>query len=612
MSIFAVAAVLASASLSPENAADIYQPAFEHIEARSDHELDSIDWVEECLRHWYPISAADLAHYLREQSVITELFMLARDVEACDFGVDIDADGFNALLPHVSSMMNGVRMLESMAMAQLEVGHADTAAAYIDAAIQAGLHIRTDKLIINSLVSVSTLKITLRMLDDAQARGVLRPEDANRIATRLTAETSGDAFGVAAAIETEKYVCSGWLKRQLGLDNPAIDQDAMLNSLDTAAESDIVRQILLVPNQTVAYAQGEFAQLAAAYDIAIKTAKNPSRESGLQQLAKFEESVDAGQHGNLAQLLMPSVSKVLQQRNDAIDEINARAAELRAYAATADRGATINGGRLLIEASVLTMAIDELWINDPAIAAEIDLLLAQSLRAKEVTMPPIWEGRLDASVPWWLPAMIQLNDGLLARIDRDLHDQNGAMLAADAATLLRVIAAMANDPHIASSLVAAETLKQLTSRIVKIAAHPATTQQHKLILIQHARAIPVRDPAGLIRATSATQERLRAVLNSSNRITTPAPDDAGAVLCYIAWARGLMQVEYPGVRLVPSGLHAATALHGINTPTLAAWQDLGASGAPPENFTDSAAANTTRTAKSVHDSVATIRDALSE
>lgn len=610
----AMTGLLLMPCVANENAADLYNAAFERVAARTDEEVEQLAWIAECLQHWYPVDAAAVRDWKAAQDGVIDQIVLASSHPHCDFGVNLEESGFNALLPHLGAMRGGMQALETAATVALAEGNADEAARYAEAAIRAGQHIQSDRVLIGSLVSVAVVdKLASRMVDNLLSQGQLKPNTAAELAHRFESAANGDAFGVIEALRTEQRITQGWLKRQFGLDDPTLDPASRLPTPSGEIDDGLAQHFGGLPGVTVGQAQEAFTKLFEAQSLAIAAAANPSLERGLEMLNKADREVASGKYGALAQLLLPALKGVLEKRNEAVARLRGRVGQLQSFAAGRVNPATlVNGGRLWLEAGFVAAAARQPWIKDPIAAATIDELLRRSALAKEATTPPVWEHRLEAPVPWWLPDMELLVHGLLDRLALHRSDEATTGLVDDVAVLLRMIAAMSNDPHIASSLLAADTLAQITPIVSRLAAHPHTSAADRRALEQLVRTIPNRDPAGLQRAEAETRNRLAAFLQVSDSFDASVPTDANALLPFIAWARGTMQTIHPDRRMIPRRQPPRGSIGGLDTTTLATWQELGAAGGPPNGFGDLPACDLGHATTSVPQSIAAMRSALSE
>ncbi|MDP6890087.1 MAG: hypothetical protein QF471_02050 [Phycisphaerales bacterium] len=616
MLTIAMSLILLGPAADSENAAHLYREAFEQLAAQSDEDTEQFEWVAECLAHWYPVDDGAIRAWRAANGEAVDQIVEASTRSQCDFGVDVDGQGFNALLPHLGSMMRAARLLEEAAAMSLQEGNPENAIQYAEAAIRSAEHLQSDHLIIGSMVSASIIdRLAGRITDTMVTRGQLTPDAAMHLAARFAPTTDRDPFGITEAIRTEQRVTQGWLKQQFGLDDPDLDPNTSVSGLIGKADDAWAQELAFLPTLTVGQANAEFDRLSQAQDVAIAAASNPNLESGLKTLAGAEEDIKRGKYGLLAGALMPAMISVLESRNKTVASIRQRTGQFQALAAgRVDPAALANGGRLWLEAGLIAVEAPQPWTTDAAAVDAIDALLGRSAVSKEATTPPVWEHqhRLEAAVPWWLPTMTLLIDGLLERLDRRLASPEETDLASHAAVLLRMIAALSNDPHLASSRVAADTLQRLAPLITRISSHAKTSPQDRRMMSQLVRTIPLRDPAGLQRAESETRTRLSNFLQYTESIDASLPSAADDLLPFIAWARGMMQSSEPDTRLVPTGVTADGRISGIDTTALTTWEELGAAGASPEGFSDLPLCNVNVAINSVPTSIATIRSTLSE
>ncbi|MDP6987667.1 MAG: hypothetical protein QGG74_06445 [Phycisphaerales bacterium] len=615
MLMIALSLILLGPTADSENAAHLYREAFEQLAAQSDEDTEQFEWVAECLAHWYPVDDGAIRAWRAANGEAVDQIVEASTRSQCDFGIDVDGQGFDALMPHLGSMMRGARLLEAAAAMSLQEGNPEKAIQYAEAAIRSAEYLQSDHTIIGSLISASIIdRLAGRITDTMVTRGQLTPDAARHLATRFASTADDrDPFGIAEAFRTEQRITQGWLKQQFGLDDPDLDPNTSVPGLIGNTGERWNLDLAFLPTLTVGQANAEFDRLSQALDVVIAAASNPNLETGLKMIARVEEDITRGEHGLLAAALMPAMKNLLERRNTSVASIRQRTGQFQALAAgRVDPAALVNGGRLWLEAGFIATEATQPWTTDAAAVDAIDALLDRSAVSKEATTPPVWEHRLEAAVPWWLPTMTLLVDGLLERLDRSLGDAEEADLAAHAAVLLRMVAALSNDPHLASSLVAADTLQRLAPLITRISGHPKTSPQDRRMLSQLVRTIPLRDPAGLQRAESETRTRLSDFLHFTASIDASLPSAADDLLPFIAWARGMMQSSEPDTHLVPTGVTADGRIPGIDTTALTTWEELGAAGGAPEGFSDLPLCDVNAAINSVPTSIDTIRSTLSE
>ena len=614
-------------SLAPTNAAEVYQELTERILAmdQTDEDLDTLDWIGVCIERGAPLDERMLAFFHESQREVLTLTRRATDIEHCDFELPLKEEGYDLLLPHLSGMIGGARVLADQARAGLFAGTPGEMVEQLKALYQLRRHlISEDQTIIAGMVSISLARMARDVIQSALDRGEITPAMASPLARTMDFTASPDPFGIRAGMAMERVTATTWLSNKIGLNNPALDPDSPL----PAKENELARSSFsrwqsfsdgsgAAPGWTslsVGELRADVQQMDKAFDLMLAAMDDPDRPRGFERAQSIVAQVAAGEHGMLARGVMPGMNAgALEQQITALEDFATCREQLLAIAAGHDGGVYANAGELWIRAGRLSEPLGAAWIEAPDVSPAIDALLLQSLETKRRTYPTPWEDYLEAPVPWWLPGQVAVLDGLIQRIDRNIAGEQAALVLVDLEITLRMLAALAEDPRIGTSMAAVDALTRLTPLMERFAAMADETARRKMTSL--VRGIPTRDAAGLQRATHATRERLRRHIAGEDFATRRFPDtnaeiplEDDAVLSCVAWMRGWAGAQSPAQHVVPTG-NGAT-IDSLDADILTTWHQLGAGDSPPLGFGELPATGIDTASRAHTDAIERMRAAL--
>lgn len=564
--------------------------------ARSQADEDTLNWIAVCIERGAPLDDRLLAFFYDSQQEMLALTRRAADIEHCDFELPLEEEGFNVLLPHLGGMMAGSRVLVDAAYAGRVAGSPELMVGHVETLLQMGRHmVSSDQTIIASMVSIRLARMAEGVIQSTLDRGEIDPVMAVPLARAMDFTATPDPFGLRAGLVMERMVSTEWFPRTIGLNNPDLDPDEPLptEQNDLAQEmfalvesvSNSSKQVPSWNSPTVGELRAAVDQLDSAFARMLAAMDDPNHTRRLRTLESIDMQTDTGEHGILAKLFMPGLSRAVEQQDTALADFARCQAQLQAIAHGESVADFANAGDLWIKAGRLAEPLSGTWIDSPDDAVAIDALLSQSRDAKRRVYPSPWENYLEATIPWWLPGQVAILDGLMRRIDVAISSGNASEAVVDMEVALLMIAALCEDPRIATSLAAVDALGRIAPLVQRFAATPTADESTRRALIQLIRAVPTRDPAGLQRAALATRDRLQDHLSGwYNHTNAAAPSEDEALLSCIAWLRGWASVQAPPLHVVPGG--AAITIQSLDTDTTRAWHELGAGDAPPLGFSD--------------------------
>jgi len=606
----------ASTVCAAQNAADFYlklKPEYDERNRKLEYE---VQWIRACLEHGYPITD-DMRSTLQSATGQTiRLIYEATSSEHCDFELPFEEDGFDLLLPHLSHMLHGHHALGGETGLAMQFGDHESFSKAIVAGLAMADDVNSDPCVIGSMVSLAMAKQIDAWIDDAMERGFIRPGEAKRIAAALSQSIDGDAFGLNKAVDQERIMCNTWLPNRFGLSET--------NTLDEAAIEELFAMITSVSNEdihpplknlTASEIRLALQKLDASFGELAAAVRNPNRKAGMHAVKQITKEVEEGKWGFMAKIMLPSLDKAVLKRNEAIDELQKRIGELNALASEDKLDLKLaNAAWWWIRAGEVASTLGPVWIDDPQLTGEIDVILAEASAMPNAQYPQPWEGYLEATVPWWLPNQDLLLWGLLERANRSI-DQNDTMAAVrDLGLCIRMAAALSLDPRIATSLVAAGAVESLAAILPAVASAGLLDQESKASLEQLLRTIPVRDPVGLQRAFRSTHDRLMEQgLIAAGEAKIELPAAGPSLLNAVAYLRGWSVAQGPQSPLfhvVPGDSAAHLRLCQLDTDLLDAWYELGTQSDQLAGFAELGGIDAEATKKAVPGMIQQARDAL--
>ncbi len=288
------------------NAALVYWPAWVQIPSDVGEKLRAIDWAQVGTRT--DVSALPAAY--REAAAMPTLSSVAGELvfaskqPRCDFEIRYD-DGFMAVLPHLSKMRDGNRLLRLAAHQELTKGNADAAAAYVAAMARGAGQLSGDGVLISSLVGFATANSACEEVAAVLASGTLTAAGRDELLASLKSLDTADPMRVRATLAFEGQVVPAYLERVYrgpkageeiakllgsfmsseGEGHKVPDQIQKLDEIGLKAELTKVRKV--------------YEQIYAAWNL----------DSDGASLKEIYQKVSSGAFGPLAQQLCPSLEK---------------------------------------------------------------------------------------------------------------------------------------------------------------------------------------------------------------------------------------------------------------------------------------------------------------
>ncbi len=567
---------LCVAILSPSST-DVYRELITWQDDMPSEQHEELAWLTTCFEAGIPATSEMEARWRLLTKQPIDLALAASAGDTPDFDHDFKEHGFEELVPEISPMMQGAKLLLTAARRQASQQEGiEPAIEYILAASRIGEHLAAEKLIINAMVSQGVAGHVVETIDYVLDRAALTEAQKQLLDQSLSRHLTEDPFYVAAAISFESQVATWTISKHLQLDAPPADDAPPGDLMERLFGEDGIGSGTQPPSDlTTETIQKDLQKLQAAYAQLTDLARSPNQPAAVASVKALEQAASEGRHGFLATLLLPAMSRILEARNERVEDIQHCQRRLNSSMLSPRNG---NAAWQWIEAGSLALQTDERWIDEASVATDIQALLTRADAIQTASYPEPLDDYLMAIVPWWLPGQEALLDGLLVMLDRSIAADDAATAARTLKQLIRIAAALADHPNIASSLLSASITMRLVAPLQAYAKHHLTDPAARGVLDQLLRQLPSRDPAGLRRATAWTREHLSNTgpgwTESGDVVVADLSD--GALLNLAAWRRGRsLQRQSPRQFLVPQGDPESLRFTPIDGAILTSWVELG-------------------------------------
>lgn len=522
--VFAIT-VVAAATPPPPDAATLYREAFTWWSAAIAGESAALSSAEQ-IAITDPVVGAPTAAQRSAYAKLAPYLDRIRTASAlpeCAWGIDTSA-GFSTLLPHLSQLRTAARSLRFDAEMRVASGDVDGAIGSLSSLAGIAQHSRSEGFLVSSLVSGAVAMVQERGIDQLLGSTLITPADAERLLASLGRYDPKDPMGLLHSMAQERDVARATLERTFSGDEAAdeldgalgVDADERLRGIDP----DNWRQ--------------EIDRTDAAYAAFERVVAMEDRDAARAEMARLAASIEAGEFGPLAQMLMPALDRSMESNWRLVDALAARRADLArvrdgaidsatltnaafAYlrAASIAEGlpeeaeATIEGARVAWEA----MDDDAREAARAAIAPLRDRLEREFRFAGRagrcafdlaIAQGPVY---LSSYLPGLRAAIrVLLADALLAPTTAS----DAPRFAPGDAVVAAIVAArhLAADPRIGHSLVAASILAEAADAIEALDRAKRLDDATRERLRTLVAALPRDDMLGVRAATAKDRERL--------------------------------------------------------------------------------------------------------
>lgn len=282
-----------------------------------------------------------------------DLLRQAGNADYSDAGIDF-SEGFMTLLPHLSGMRAGARLLTARARASIADGDIDAAMDYLNTLGAITPHSSSDGSIVSSLVSGAIFRLTDTNLEHAIGTGLIDQERAKTLLESMELLSLEDPFNFSGALFTERDTMLQYFDDLIEIDGEG--RDLLLEEFASfgieGAPTGYTTEDLLAEREI---ASGLLDQLVEGFN-------DPDRERGRALIEDVSSQVELlAQEGyDLIGLMMPSIDRVSEMRDLLESDVAARLRQLDGVAR----------GRIKPEA-LLNAAI--IWLPAGHAASKLDI-----------------------------------------------------------------------------------------------------------------------------------------------------------------------------------------------------------------------------------------------
>lgn len=278
----------------PGNAALVYLRLF-----MTDKQIEPLQVMLADVDGAKPLDPALISKLESVQDYVEQLLRATR-IKECDFGVDYE-QGYLALLPHLGYVRKNARLLAADAQRLLAAGDEDGVEARLTAVFRLGEHMRTDRILISSLVSIAIEELGASRIGTWLDQGKISARLAGRLVALLETVDVKDPGNLTGAMRGERAMFRASMARTLASDDPGHE---LAEFVSLAASGQDIAALLeaMTPGELkgqIEQAEKAFAAMEAAWQ-----AEDPKKA-----LAEATSRVNNMEFGVLATAFLPSVEK---------------------------------------------------------------------------------------------------------------------------------------------------------------------------------------------------------------------------------------------------------------------------------------------------------------
>ncbi len=287
------------------NAADEYRRAFaliDQIDPADREILANIDW------NLPTFSRAEQAAIRRARPVI-EAFRAGAARPFVDFEIDYSA-GPETLLPHLSPMRQGTRLLMADARLRIMEGDVRGATANLRSMMKLSDHATSDPVLISTLVGTAIFAASNDSIRQMLGEGSIDQTGVRDLLSTMEEIVQPDPFGVAAALQGERDAFAGWMIQTY---SEAGDAAQFVEDIAQYGASD---DMLGLGAEIAAMDGDGFRAAMSGYDEAMRQIVEAAQIEDLNlaqsEMARVTNAIEQGQFGPVALMFVPAFDRVME------------------------------------------------------------------------------------------------------------------------------------------------------------------------------------------------------------------------------------------------------------------------------------------------------------
>lgn len=242
-------------------------------------------------------------------------------MQRCNFETAYE-NGIFALIPHLSPMRNGARLLRASSRVSMVAGEPEQAAEYVASIVRMAHHASEEPILIGALVGIAMSNTALDETESLLRTGELTPEAKNIILRTLDSLPKDDPMNARAAIAGERDIFLPWIDRVADDGKTLKEVASMIVGEDESTQKAFLALIDRGPEAI----RADLSRAREPYTLVIEAWNKPDANVQLEQISR---RVADAQFGALAQVLVPSFVKVGETDRKFMSRLQAVIEELK-------------------------------------------------------------------------------------------------------------------------------------------------------------------------------------------------------------------------------------------------------------------------------------------
>jgi hypothetical protein len=516
----------APAPTPQDNAAPLWRAAFDAAGVgRADSMLasDDMNWAESVSFPLTDGERARMADIMDRTAAVRQQFEAAARVRRCDWDLD-RSKGFALELPHLQGLRSAARLLRLQAMWELDEGRTDSALSTLGALGNVGVQTGQDHIVVSSLVGTATNSMFVESANTAIDQGAIDSKTAKVMLEAMPGLRAPDPFDFAAAVAGEGPVMAASI-------NGLKDDAALRELLSLAGSGSSGRAADLSLDE----AKRQAADMQPLYERAARAFAGGDPNAAMEELRRLERGAESGRYGELAKMLMPSLTSMYKAKLAAQQDLAILFAKLQALAEEKEKPADLKNAALPLaraSASVRSLPADlqegvELLrlAPDALDAAQRPRVLeaiersrprlgaaledAASCKRCDFAILRMPEPGLDVRLLSGIRGAVRMTLADALRVAHERRDANA--VASAAVTAFRVGALLASDPSTMRAAVGHAIWRDASAALLEAARLGPIGKDERTRLEIAAASMPGGDPFGFRKAMEADALRIAGV-----------------------------------------------------------------------------------------------------
>lgn len=499
---------------NPRNAAYWYERAVEQLDSISDEQWNMLTDHDAIMREPSP----EVRSALRSLEPTLALLRRGSAQQYSDYGLDL-SKGFELMLPHLSKMRQAAKAMKAEALVKMHDGDVVGASRDLASLYRLGGHMADDRILISGLVAHAMFSLSDEAVQDAIDRGAIDSVAAAELAKGVLQLDEHDPFGYIESIFSEQELMTSTLDTMLEDEVHAQTTIELLTSQDDPQVDAIIGQLHASGIDT------EMARLDATMNEVVEIFMLDDEDESKRRLNELEASIESGERGVFAQLVMPAYDRVHQRLLEARAMVAQRRTMLEQLArGELDPNSLANAAiiyqqandaydalpeqqRELIEALAAhpTSAVDDDTAAALDQASSVIDIMHQASQLRRCDFEPLRRNEQSDMLPAYTVGMHRLFELLHAEVIRQFRAGDGQALAQRLSIGYRMTAHLGADDVLVSALVAHQAFGDLTGH-VRSGLSAGLLTDHRSAIVDAAQRITRRDPFGYINAVMESRK----------------------------------------------------------------------------------------------------------